>query len=183
MRITISGQSGTNKTEIARILAKKLNLKHYSIVEHRKKMAEERNVTLAKLNKIGEIQDFTDKQVDEFQAEMGKKEKNLIVDGKLSYYFIPESTKIYLKSHVRIRAERSYNKEKELHKYRDTGDAIAAIIEREKSDMKRYQKYYKINPTNELQYDLIINNSHENPDETVKQILEFLEKEILLKSQ
>lgn len=183
MIISISGQSGTNKTEIARSLAKKLNLKHYSIVEHRKKMAQERNITLAKLNKVGESQDFTDKQVDEFQAEMAKKEKKLIVDGKLSYYFIPDSIKIYLKAHVRIRAERSYNKEKEANEYRDLGDAIASTIEREKSDLKRFQKYYKIDPTNELQYDLVVDNSHENIEETAIKILEFLEKEILVKSQ
>ena len=112
MIITISGQSGTNKTEIARILAKKLNHKHYSITEHRKNMATERNITIAEFNKVGEIQDFTDKQVDEFQAELTKKEKNLIVDGKLSYYFVPDSIKIYLKSNIRAKADRAYNKEK-----------------------------------------------------------------------
>ena len=141
MIITISGQSRTNKTEIAKIIAKKLNLKQYSIVEHRKKMAEERNITIADLNKIGENQDFTDKPVDEFQAELGKKEKNVVVNGKLSYYFIPDSTKIYLKANIRARAERAYNNEKASQKYRDIGDAIAAILEREKSDIKRFFKF------------------------------------------
>ena len=180
MIITISGQSGTYKQEVSKELAKKLNFKHFSATEARKKMAEERNITIANLNKIGETQDFTDKKIDETTSSFSKKQKNLVVDGKLSYYFVPDSIKIYLKANIRARAERSYNKERDKEKYRDIGDAIAFLLEREKSDIKRFENFYKINPLNELQYDLVIDNSQLTPEETLEKIITFLNNEKII---
>jgi radical S-adenosyl methionine domain-containing protein 2 len=180
MIITISGQAGNNKTEVARYLSRELKLKFYSIGELRKQMAKKRHMRLSELNKLGEKRNFTDKEVDDYQKELGKKETNLIVSGRLSNNFIPNSIKILLKAHLRIRADKTYNKEKRQERFRDIGDAIATLIEREKSDQKRYLKYYNIDCTSELQYDLIINTDNLNVEDTVNKILEFIQKEKIM---
>ena len=79
MIISISGQAGSGKSSVAKKLAHAMNLKHYSIGDLRRKMAKERSLTLAELNKLGEKRDFTDKQVDEYQKELSKKENNFPV--------------------------------------------------------------------------------------------------------
>ncbi len=181
MIITISGQAGSGKSSVARYLSKNLNLKHYSMGDLRRKMAGDRNMTLARLNELGEKEDFTDKQVDEAQAEIGKKEDNFIMDGRLSYFFIPTSIKIYLEAKLRIRAERIYNDERKEEKFRDIGDAIASVIERERSDARRYEKYYKLDCNNKLQYDLVLDTTGLNVEEVSNKIVSYLKKENIIK--
>lgn len=173
--------AGSYKNEVSKLLAEKLNIKHYSAGTLRKNMAIERNLNLAKLNIIGEKQEFTDKIVDEETAKLGKEEKKFVIDGRLAYHFIPKSVKILLKAHLRIRAERAYIEEKELEEFRDLGDAIASLIGREKSDQYRYKKYYNIDCNNELQYDLIIDTDYLSSEEVIDKILEFLKRENILK--
>jgi len=180
MIISISGQAGSGKSSVAKELAQSLKFKHYSMGDLRRKMARNRSLTLTELNKMGEKKDFTDKQVDEYQKELAKKESNFIVDGRLSYYFIPESIKIFLKAHMRTRAERVYNDERTEEKFRDLGDAIASLLEREKSDKTRYEQYYNIDCMNELQYDLILDTTKLSIEEVKQEILKFIKTEKII---
>lgn len=180
MIISISGQAGSGKSSVAKRLAKSLNLKHYSMGDLRRKMAQERNLTLAELNTLGEKRDFTDKQVDEYQKELSKKENKFIIDGRLSYYFIPSSIKIFLKAHLRTRSERVYNDERKEEKFRDIGDSIASLIEREKSDKSRYKMYYNLDCMNELQYDLVLDTTNLGIDEVTKEIINFIKTEKII---
>ncbi|MFH1376714.1 MAG: (d)CMP kinase [Candidatus Woesearchaeota archaeon] len=181
MIISICGMSGSGKSNVAKLLAEKLGMKHYSIGDIRRNMAIERNITLKRLNDVGEHQKFTDKQADDKCFKLGKEEANFVIDGRLVYHFIPESVKIFLKSHLRIRAEKAYIDEKKMEEFRDLGDAIAALIGREKSDQYRFKKYYEIDCNNELQYDLIINTDYLSFEEVVDKVIEFLKKESILK--
>jgi len=180
MIISISGQAGSGKSSVAKELAQSLSLKHYSMGDLRRKMAQDRNITLAELNELGEKRDFTDKQVDEYQKELARKENNFIIDGRLSYYFIPDSLKIFLKAHLRTRAERVYNDERTEEKFRDIGDAIASLIEREKSDKTRYSQYYNIDCMNELQYDLVLDTTNLDIEEVRQEIIKFIKTEKII---
>ena len=180
MIISISGQAGSGKSSVAEHLSKFLRLKHYSMGDLRRKMAKDRNITLAELNEMGEIRDFTDKEVDEYQVELSNKENNFIIDGRLSYHFIPNSIKIFLKAHIRTRSERVYEDEREEEKFRDLGDSIASLIEREKSDQERYLKYYNLNCTNELQYDLVIDTTQLSITEVSNEIIKFVKTEKII---
>ena len=182
MILSISGTAGSGKSSAARQLAGVLGMKHYSVGDLRKEMAQRRNMSLAELNKMGEEKDFTDKEADEFQIELGEKEDKFVIDGRLSYHFIPKSIKIYFKAHVRTRAERIYNDERPGESFRDLGDAIASLIERDKSDNLRYTKYYNLDPTNELQYDFVLDTTYLNVNEAVAEILKFIKQEKIISS-
>jgi len=181
MIITIGGMSGSYKNKVARIISERLGSKHCSIGNIRKKLAVERNITLEDLNYIGEKQEFTDKQADEQSILIGKKKGSFVVDGRLAYHSIPKSIKVLLKAHLRIRADRVYIEEKDMEGFRDIGDAMAALINREKSDQYRFNKYYDLNCNDELKYDLVINTDYLSDNEVAEQIVEFLKKENMLK--
>jgi len=90
MRITINGIAGSGKSTVAKYLAKRFKLKYYGMGEIRREMAKKRGITLSELDKLGEKKSFTDKLEDNFQKKLRKKD-NIIVDGRLSWYFIPNS--------------------------------------------------------------------------------------------
>ena len=92
MIITIAGDPGSGKSTIARMLAAKLGLMYYSIGAKRRMMAEEREMTLEELNQLGEKEDFTDREVDEWQKKLGETRDGFIMEGRTSFFFIPNST-------------------------------------------------------------------------------------------
>lgn len=168
MIITISGQAGSGKSTVAKILASKLGMKHYGMGEMRRKMAEEKGITLSELNKLGEKEAFTDEQVDEFQKELGKKEDNFVVDGRLSWYFIPNSVKIYLKAFLDERAKRVFFDERKIEKFKRIEETKKALLEREKSDVRRYKKYYGVDISDINHYDLVTDTTKLRAEQIVE---------------
>lgn len=178
MIITISGKAGSGKSTIAKIIAKKLKLKHYSSGDFMRKIAEEHNLTLIELSKLAEKEIWVDKELDDRQIKLGKKEDNFIIDGRLSWYFIPKSTKIYLDVTPEIAAKRIYGDKKNRTNegFTSFNDLIKKIKERTNSEKKRYKKYYNLDYHNKKHYDLVIDTTKIDIDKVVKKIIEFVKK-------
>jgi cytidylate kinase len=172
--ITISGQAGSGKSTIAKVLSRRLHLQHYSMGDLRRKMAEERRMTLAELNRLGESQDFTDREVDELQTKLGKHEDGFVIDGRTSWYFIPRSVKVYLDAKLADRAQRVFQDERSVEKFASIKDAEIALEEREQSDSKRYRKYYGIDAYDKRHYDIVVDTTGLSPDRVAEAIIEFI---------
>lgn len=175
MIISISGLPGSGKTTIAKMLAKKYKMKHYSIGALRGKMAQERGLTIDEFNKLGMTTDFTDREVDEYQKNLGETEDNFIADGRTSFHFIPQSFKIFLTVDPRVAAERVFNARKTEERSDEAPCATveeqqAVLQERLKNDRTRYLKYYDFDYLDPANYDLVIDTSRLTPEEIVKQI-------------
>ena len=109
MIITISGVPGSGKTSVAKILSEKLSMPYYSMGGLRAKLDEERKISIDELNAIGEIDPTTDTSVDEYQRTLGKTTDNFIVEGRLSWHFIPHSIKIFLSCDLDEAAKRIFD--------------------------------------------------------------------------
>ena len=76
MIITISGLPGSGKSTVARLLADKLRLKHYSTGDYMRKMAGDRHLTLAQLGQQAEKDKKIDEELDTWQIKLGLTEDN-----------------------------------------------------------------------------------------------------------
>ncbi len=176
MIITISGQAGSGKSTVGKILADKLGYVYYSIGTLRRRMAKERGIRLSELNRLGEAEEFTDREVDEYQKKLGKKKGNFVVDGRLSFHFIPNSVKIYLKADLKTRARRVFTDERIAEGFKSLKDAENELKDRERSDLFRYKKYYGIKFIDKKNYDIVIDTSHITAEEVAEKILNFLKE-------
>jgi CMP/dCMP kinase len=174
MIITLSGSAGSGKSTVADELSKKLNLKRYSVGDFRREKAEQLGFSLHEYNKMGEKNDFTDKDADEWQSDLGKKKDNFVIDGRLSFYFIPDSFKIYLDADEKIRAERIFKDKRKTEQFLSYEESLKKLRERQKSDERRYKKYYGINPFEKRLYDLVIDTSKISVDEVINIIIKKL---------
>lgn len=174
MIITLSGLPGSGKTTIAKMISEFYKIPWYSIGDLRGKMALEHGMTIDELNKLGEQEIFTDKDVDDYQTRLGQSDKSFVIDGRLSWYFIPNAYKIFLDVEPTIAAERVMNapktdrQDEKLHKTIE--ETKTALAERVTSDQKRYQKYYNVDILDLSHYDLIIDTSHQNPEVIMAEI-------------
>ncbi len=174
MKITIAGSPGSGKSTIAGLLAEKYSLKQYSMGGMRREYAISKGISLEELNKLGENNFETDKFVDEFQKGLDSK-NNFIVDGRLSYYFIPSSIKIFLTVSIDDGALRIFNSYRKEEKYSNFEETKIKLIERIKSDKKRYSKYYGINPYDKKHFDIVMTTSNKTLDETFKILVDEIE--------
>ena len=178
MKIILGGIPGSGKGTIAKLLAKKYNLKIYSIGNIRRNIAKSKGLTIEQLNELDENQsDYSktsDKQVDDFQKNLSNKENNFVIDGRLSAIFIPNADlKIYLDANLDERAKRILQHKRPEESFSDIEETKKKILERQVSDAKRYKQIYGIEDyTNKKYYDLIINTTNKTP----KEIFEIIEK-------
>jgi len=178
MKITISGMNGSGKSTVADIIAKKLNLKRYSTGDFRREIARKKNFSLAELNKLGEKEDWTDKQADKWQEDLGKDEDNFIIDSRLGFHFIPNSIRIFLKVNPEIGAKRIMKENRKEENFKDLKEAIKFWHERINSDILRYKRYYNIDPYELSNYEFILDTSSLTIEEVTNKVLDFIKSKI-----
>lgn len=179
MIIAISGMIGSGKSTIADEVAKKLKYKRYSSGDFMRKMAEERGITLAELSKEAEVNPEIDKEIDRRQIELGKTEDNFVIDGRLSWYFIPHSLKIYLDVSDEEAAKRISKDKKETRKtekFSSIKELERGIQKRKDSEIKRYKKYYNINIDDKKNYDIYIDTTGMAIEDEINSLMKKIKK-------
>lgn len=174
MIITIQGQAGSGKSSISKLLAKRLHYRHYSVGDLRRKIAKKHKLTINQLNKLGETKDWTDKEPDQLQAKLGREQDNFVIDGRTCFHFIPHSFKVYLHADLEVRTKRVFKDERKTEGYRSLKDTEKALVEREKSDHKRYNKYYGLDISKMSNYDLVIDTTKLTKKQIVDRIVQAI---------
>ncbi|MBI2652210.1 (d)CMP kinase [Candidatus Woesearchaeota archaeon] len=175
MRITISGKAGTGKSTVAKLLSKKLKLKHYSIGDLMRVMATEKNLSLLELNKLAEKDKSIDFELDNKLKELGKTKDNLVVDGRLTSFFISNAEiRVFLDADEKVRAQRILKDKRQHEKSKSLKEAINSIKKREESEKKRYKRYYGVDYLDKKLYNSIIDTTKLTPQEVVWKIIEFV---------
>ncbi len=175
MIITISGKAGSGKSTVARLLSKKLKLKHYSIGDLMRAMAKDKSVTLLKLNRLAEKDKSIDFELDNKLKELGRNKDNFVVDGRLTAFFIPHAdVKVFLNANDKIRAQRILNDKRHQEKNKSLRETLKNIKEREESEKKRYKKYYGLDYRDKKLYNYVIDTTNMTPNEVVNKIVNFV---------
>jgi len=177
MIITISGLPGSGKSTVGKMLAEKLGYRFYSVGDLRGKWALEKGMTINELNELGENEEWTDKKADECQTEIGKRDDNLVIDGRLAFHFIPNSFKVFLAVDPDEGARRIFKDnsgKRSDEKKVGLKQLRSGLEERIKSDEKRYKKYYGLDFRDKGHYDLVIDTTRLEPDEVVSKILKAI---------
>ena len=175
MIITISGKAGSGKSTIAKILSKRLGLKHYSVGDVMRKMAAEKGIPVLELNKMAEKDKSIDLELDSRLKILGKTEDNFVIDGRLTAYFIPNAeARVFLSAKDKVRAQRIMKDKRIQEKSKSLKEMIGSIGKREESEKKRYKGYYNVDYTKKKLYNCIIDTTNLSPDEVVGKIMKFI---------
>lgn len=179
MVISLTGMPGSGKSTVGRELAKSLGVPFYSMGDLRAKMAMERGLTIDQLNELGEREAFTDNDADAYQTKLGESGESFVVDGRLSWHFIPRSFKVFLDVDDTEGARRIYGASQKHARpderpYASVDDAKEAIAARVASDRRRYEKYYGVDFTDRARYDLVVDTTSFPAKEVIKRILDNL---------
>ena len=104
MNITITGDIGSGKSTIARIIAEQLNMNIIETGELYRKYSNEHGVDVLGQNKSNDWS--IDKKIDNEIARLGKEVDNTIFVSRLAWYFVPNAVNIYLTVNPILAAKR-----------------------------------------------------------------------------
>ena len=170
MIITIGGLAGTGTTTLAEVLSEKLDIPYISAGFIFREMAAEHGMTVLEFSEFAEGNDDIDKEIDKRQAEKAKLAENLIVEGRLSAFFVDNADlKLWLMTPFEVRSKRIAQRED-----KPVDLAKVEIITREKSEALRYKVIHNIDISNMDIYDLIVNTDSFDPESISEIIIQTL---------
>jgi CMP/dCMP kinase len=155
MRITVSGLPGSGTTSLSRYLAEKHGFSLISAGEVFRQLAKEHNMELAEFGRLAEEDPSFDKMIDARQKEIALQRDNVIIEGRLSGWMVPEADlKIWLFAPIDCRIKRIVFRDHIV----DEETAGAVTIERERCEAGRYKSYYNIDIGDLSIYQIILNS-------------------------
>jgi cytidylate kinase len=170
MIITVGGLAGTGTTTLAEKLSEKLDIPYISAGFVFREMAAERGMSVLEFSEFAEGNDDIDKEIDRRQAEKAKSSENLIIEGRLSAYFVDNADlRLWLVTPFDIRSKRIAQREE-----KSVDVAKSEILTRESSEALRYKEIHNIDISNMDIYDLIINSGSFDPESISEIIIQTL---------
>jgi cytidylate kinase len=162
--ITVAGSPGSGKSSTAKAVAAVLGFRHFSSGDLFRQLAAERGESIEAMNISAEVQRDIDLKVDNLLQEMYRTEEKLVIDSRMAWRWMPLSLKVFLVLDPDTAAERIYHsvqkEERQSENVASIEEARASIDRRFASEQKRYRALYGVNPTDPLNFDLVINTKH-----------------------
>ncbi|MDR1631978.1 MAG: cytidylate kinase family protein [Dysgonamonadaceae bacterium] len=169
--ISITGDLGSGKSTVSNLLYKRLGYDYIYTGKIQRDIAGRYNMTTLELNKYSEIHPEIDEEIDATFKSLNEA-AHLIVDSRLSWFFIPKSFKVYLKTNLIISANRILDDNlRETERYSSKEEAANMIIARKTSENKRYRELYGVDCSNLSNFDLIVDTSFITPERVAEIIL------------
>lgn len=157
MRITVSGLPGSGTTSLSRYLAEQHGFSLISAGEVFRQLAKEHNMELAEFGRLAEGNPSYDKMIDARQKEIAEERDNIIIEGRLSGWMVPEADlKIWLFAPIGCRIKRIVFRDH----IADEATATAVTLERERCEAGRYKTYYSIDINDLSIYQIILNSEY-----------------------
>jgi CMP/dCMP kinase len=177
--IVISSPPGSGGTTVAKKLAKKLKIKFFSTGLYYKKLSKTKNETEAAFElwktKLGSSEKLHN-HIDKMQIELAKK-GNILIESTLGVHFLRKFSnyKIWLDVPLKTRADRAAKRDKMTPE-----EALKKILDREEIEKREWKRMYGFDYFDQkYEADMVHDSSKEKPSQTVKKILEFIEKKKL----
>ena len=113
-----------------------------------------------------------DKIVDDKTTELGKTSinKNIVVDSRLAWHFIPDSYKVFIDIDWPTAGKRLIEANRTSEKAKDIKSATKKLQDRWEEENARYLELYNTNNLNPDNYNLVISSKNKTPEEIVNTI-------------
>lgn len=170
MIITIGGPAGSGTSTTCRILSEITGIPYISAGDIFRQMAAERGMDILKFSKFAEGNIEIDQEIDQRQAKIAAESEDLIVEGRLSAYFVDADLKVWCNAPLDVRSERISQRES-----KSISQAREEIITRERSEAQRYLEIHQIDINNMDVYDVVINTHAFKADNVARIIVKVTE--------
>jgi cytidylate kinase len=179
MHITITGNLGSGKSTICKLLSEKYQFEIYSTGKVQRELAREMSMTTLELNQLMRSNHKYDHMIDDTTAKISreKADKDIIFDSRLAWNFVEKSFKVFISISLDVAAERVLNDHRgQEEQYHSFEEARKMLAERAATERVRYQEIYQVNYMDYSNYNLVIDSTYCTPDRIAEIILQEAKK-------
>jgi CMP/dCMP kinase len=174
--IVVSGDLGSGKSTVSSELAKRLGVRRISVGDMYREMAQSRGMSALQLNLHAELDDAVDGYVDRLQAEIAKTDEQLVVDGRLAWFFFTHAFKVHLVVDPAVAAQRILSRPSdETEAYSSLSEATERIRNRSDSERARFLTRYGVDKNRLRNYDMICDTTRAPADEVASEVIAAFE--------
>lgn len=182
MHITISGMLGSGKSTICRIFAEKNGYEVYSTGKIQRQVAAEKGLTTLQLNQMMSQNPDLDNSIDTTTVRISRenKDKNIIFDSRMAWYFVDDSYKVFMTVDPFIAAKRVMRSDRgNVEGYTCVEEAKKLLMERASVEHQRFMEIYKADYWDYNNYDLVLDGTWHDPETLATYIFERIEEHII----
>ncbi len=180
--ITISGKPGSGKSSTADKVAELLGYTRHSSGDMVRSILQRENMTLSDYNRQALNNHSLDTKIDEYLRNLRNK-KDIVIDSRLGFYWIPESFKVYLDLDIQVATVRIYkdavsnNMRLKSGEMIDSLDLVAKQVKaRMETEQNRFRELYNVDPYNQSHFDLVIDTSRHSPQTVALTVFDIYRK-------
>ncbi len=176
MHITLTGNLGSGKSTLSKILEADYGYEIFSTGKICRAIAEKYGVTVLEMNKMmGEDHKY-DHEIDDTTARISREnpDKNILFDSRLAWNFVEKSFKVFLSVSLDVAAQRVKADEQRgaVESYASIEDAKQKLKERAETEDARYREIYGIEYFNYANYNLVLDSTDCAPDVLAKILMD-----------
>lgn len=167
MHITITGNLGSGKSTICKILEDKYGFEIYSTGKVQRELARQMNMTTLEMNQLMCSDHKYDNMIDDTTARISREnqDKNIIFDSRLAWHFVEKSFKVFLSVDLNIAAERvMHDNRGQEEQYSSVEEAREKLFQRAQTENMRYKDIYNLDYFNFSNYNLVIESTYSSPE-------------------
>jgi len=180
--ITLSGKPGSGKSSTADKVAELLGYTRYSSGDFVRTVLRRHKLTLAEFNKRAARNHHLDDEIDEELRKL-RDEKDIVVDARLGFYWIPESFKVYLDLDLDVATARIFKdavanagRNSEIAGGSSLNDVQKQVQSRLNDEKRSFQSMYGVNPYDSKHFDLVINTARHSPQTVALTVFDHYKK-------
>jgi cytidylate kinase len=157
--VSIAGHVGSGKSATARIVAETLGWSHLSTGEMFRQIAGRLGMTVLELNRHAETDGSIDEEIDGYLRGLAGVARDVVIDSRMAWHFVPESLKVFLLVDPIEGAQRVLRAGRADETYASLEDAAAANVARMAAEAERYHDLYGVRRDDWRNYDLVIDTT------------------------
>jgi CMP/dCMP kinase len=167
--ITISGKPGSGKSSTADRVAELLGYTRHSSGDMVRRVLAREGMSLEEYNRRANDEHDLDDKVDEELRSL-RSAKDVVIDSRLGFYWIPESFKVYLDLDLEVATARIFKDAVNNKKRSSAGEGGSSLPDvarqvkgRMNDEQSRFRQLYGIDPYSTRHFDLVIDTSRHDP--------------------
>ena len=168
MHITLTGNLGSGKSTLSKILEAEYGYEIFSTGKVIRKIAEEHGLSVLEMNELMNKDPKYDHEIDDTTARISREnpDKSILFDSRLAWHFVEKSFKVFLSVSLDVAANRvkGDTSRGEVESYATLEDAKENLKKRAETEDVRYKELYGIEYFNYSNYNLVLDSTDCAPD-------------------
>ncbi|MGN0164792.1 MAG: cytidylate kinase family protein [Lachnospiraceae bacterium] len=168
MHITLTGNLGSGKSTICKILKEVYGFEIYSTGTVQRKIAADMGISVLEMNELMCKDHSYDHLIDDTTARISREnpDKNIVFDSRLAWHFVEKSFKVFLSVSIDEAGRRVFGDSSrgQVETYKSLEDCKEQLRARAANEDKRYEEIYGIHYFDFDNYNLILDSSNATPE-------------------